>query len=366
VHVALALLTLFPGRVGGSEANVRGLVGEFARGPEPQRLTVLANRHVMRAYEGAGVPLRLVRSYRPGDSDLTRFAAMLAARAAPRLVGRDVPDGLDVVHYPVTVPVPRVPEARTVVTLLDVQHHELPGMFSRAERWLRSWAYDETARRADRVLTISEHARRGIVEHLGVAPERVEAIPLGVDHARFVPDGPAARGLPERYVLYPANMWPHKNHERLLAAFDRLQDRDLRLVLTGQTYGRERLLDGHERVLHRGHVAHGEMPALYRGALAVVFPSLFEGFGLPPLEAMACGTPVAASDRGAVAEVCGGAALAFDPEDVDAIAAAIERVTQDEPLRARLRAAGVERAAGFTWAKTAAAHVRAYERSVLH
>jgi glycosyltransferase involved in cell wall biosynthesis len=288
---------------------------------------------------------------------------MLAARAAPRLVGRDVPDGLDVVHYPVTVPVPRVPAARTVVTLLDVQHHELPGMFSRGERWLRSWAYDETARRADRVLTISEHARRGIVEHLGVAPERVEAIPLGVDHARFVPDGPAAGGLPERYVLYPANMWPHKNHERLLAAFARLQDHDVLLVLTGQTYGREALLTGHERVLHLGHVAHGEMPALYRGALAVVFPSLFEGFGLPPLEAMACGTPVAASDRGAVAEVCGDAALAFDPEDVDAITAAIERVTQDEPLRARLRAAGVERAAGFTWEKTAAAHLRAYERA---
>jgi glycosyltransferase involved in cell wall biosynthesis len=360
VHVALALLTLFPGRVGGSEANVRGLVGEFARGGGPQRLTVLANRHVMRAYAGAGVPLRHVRSYRPGDSDPTRFAAMLAARVAPRLAARDVPAGIDVVHYPVTVPVPRVAGACTVVTLLDVQHHELPGMFSRGERWLRAWAYDETARAADRVLTISEHARRGIVEHLGVAPERVEAIALGVDHARFTPDGPAARGLPERYVLYPANMWPHKNHERLLAAFARCKDHDLHLVLSGQTYGRERLLAGRERVHHLGHIPADDMPGLYRGALAVVFPSLFEGFGLPSLEAMACGTAVAASNRGAVAEVCGDAALAFDPEDVEEIAAAIERVTQDELLRARLRDAGVARAARFTWAATAAAHLRAY------
>jgi glycosyltransferase involved in cell wall biosynthesis len=159
-------------------------------------------------------------------------------------------------------------------------------------------------------------------------------------------------------------MWPHKNHERLLAAFARVPDSDLRLVLTGQTYGRERLLAGHERVLHLGHVAHGDMPALYRGALAVVFPSLFEGFGLPPLEAMACGTPVAASDRGAVAEVCGDAALAFEPEDVEEIAAAIEHVTQDEQLRARLRAAGIARAAGFTWERTAAAHLRAYEHAL--
>jgi glycosyltransferase involved in cell wall biosynthesis len=364
MHVALALLTLFPGRVGGSEANVRGLLREFANGGGPDRLTVLANRHVMRAYAQAGVPLHHVRSYRSGDSDRTRALAMLAARAVPRVAARDVPEGIDLVHYPVTVPVPVLSGRRTVVTLLDVQHHELPGMFSRAERWLRAWAYDGAARGADRVLTISEHARRGIIEHVGVAPERVEAIPLGVDHARFTPDGGGAPGLAERYVLYPANMWPHKNHERLLAAFDQLGDPTLQLVLTGQTYGREQLLAGRDRVHHLGHIPPDDMPALYRGALALVFPSLFEGFGLPPLEAMACGTPVAASNAGAVAEVCGDAALAFDPHDVDAIAAALARVTQDEPLRARLREAGLARAAPFTWQATAAAHLRAYERAL--
>jgi glycosyltransferase involved in cell wall biosynthesis len=362
VHVALSLLTLFPGRVGGSESNVRGILGEFAAGRGPQQVTVLANRHMLGPYAGYArgpVSLRHVRSYRPGDRPATRFAAMNAGRLLPVLDG----GGFDVVHYPATVPVPRVRGVPRIVSLLDVQHHELAQMFSPLERRLRAWAYDGAARDADLVLTISEHARQGILEHVGVPADRVWAIPLGVDHERFTPDGPAlpaGRGLPERYVLYPANLWPHKNHARLLDAFAAFGDEDLWLVLTGQTYGRERLLAGRARVRHLGHVSAGELAALYRGAAAVVFPSLFEGFGLPPLEAMACAVPVAASDRGSLAEVCGDAALAFDPEQPEAITEALRRVTTDETLRARLRAAGPPRAARFTWAQTARRHFEAY------
>jgi glycosyltransferase involved in cell wall biosynthesis len=362
VHVALSLLTLFPGRVGGSESIVRGVLGEFAGGHGPQQVTVLANRHVMASYGGFArgpVTLRHVRSYRSGDRPITRFAAMNAGRVLPVLDGCQ----FDVVHYPVTVPVPRVRGAARVVSLHDVQHHELPQLFSPVERRLRVWAYDGAARGADLVLTISEHARQGIVERIGVPPDRVLSIPLGVDHARFSADGasPAAGlALPERYVLYPANMWPHKNHRRLLDAFAALDDPDLWLVLTGQTYGRERMLAGYERVRHLGHVAQADLAGVYRGATAVVFPSLFEGFGLPPLEAMACGVPVAASDRGALAEVCDDAALLFDPEDSEAMADAMRRVTSDDALRVRLRAAGPRHAAGFTWQASARRHVEAY------
>jgi glycosyltransferase involved in cell wall biosynthesis len=362
MHVALSLLTLFPGRVGGSESNVRGVLGEFADGRGPQAVTVLANRHVMAPYAGYArgpVTLRHVRAYRPGDRRITRFAAMNAGRALPVLDGRE----FDVVHYPVTVPVPRVRGAPRVVSLLDVQHHELPQMFSPLERRLRAWAYDAAAREADLVLTISEHARAGIVERIGVPPDRVRAIPLGVDHARFSVSGPGPAqrlGLPARYLLYPANMWPHKNHARLLDAFAALDDPDLWLVLTGQRYGREHLLAGRERVRHLGHVAHDDLAGLYRGATAVIFPSVFEGFGLPPLEAMACGIPVAASDRGALAEVCGEAALLFDPEDHEAVTDAMRRVTSDATLRARLHEGGPPHAATFTWRAAARRHVEAY------
>jgi glycosyltransferase involved in cell wall biosynthesis len=343
--------------VGGSETNVRGLLGAFASGAGPGRLTVLGNRHLGDDYEGW--PVRHMARYRPGDSNLTRFLAMNVGRVYPRIDGRE----FDVVHYPVTVPVPRIEGPPRVVTIMDVQHRELPSMFSRGERWLRSWAYDDAARDADRVITISEHARQGIIELIGVPPERVEAIALGVDHERFQPDGPALAGLPERYIAYPANMWPHKNHERLLEAFAGVRDHSLHLVLTGQLYGHDDLLVGRERVHHLGHLPADEVAALYRGARALVFPSLFEGFGLPPLEAMACGTPVAASDRGALAEVCGDAALPFDPEDTAAIAEAIERVAEDDRLRTRLRGAGLERAAGYTWEATARGHLSAYERA---
>jgi glycosyltransferase involved in cell wall biosynthesis len=343
-HVALSLLTLFPGRVGGSETYVRGLIGELG----DARLTLLANRHVGAEY--AGRPARRVPAYRPGDSDLTRFAAMSLGRVWPRIDGRE----FDVVHYPLTVPVPAVRGAPWVVSLLDVQHHELPHMFSWAERRFRSWAYDGSARRADQVITISEHARTGIVEKLGIPAERVHAIHLGVDHDLFKPDGPGPEGLPARYVVYPANLWPHKNHDGLLRAWERVSDPDLHLVLSGQTYGKP--APSGPRVTHVGHIPLEDMPALLRGAQAMVFPSLFEGFGLPVLEAMACGTPVAASDRGAIAEVAGTTALLFDPEDPEAIAAAIEAVTSGSDRRA----ASIEHAASFTWRATAAEHMRVY------
>jgi glycosyltransferase involved in cell wall biosynthesis len=308
-----------------------------------------------------------VTSYRPGDSARTRLTAMTFAGAAPRVAGRDVPAGIDVVHYPVTIPIPRVDGAARVVSLNDVQHHELPEFFSTAERAFRRFAYDRAARRADEVLTLSEHARGQIVERLGIAPERVTAIPCAVDHDRFRPEpdehDAALPSLPERFVLYPANLWPHKNHDRLLRAFAAAGVGDLHLVLTGQTYGRPLPGPANDRVHHLGHLPFEQLPALYRRATAMVFPSLFEGFGMPLVEAMASGCPVAASDRGAIAEVCGDASLRFDPTDEVAIANAIRDVVGDAALRSRLEAAGLARAAGFRWDDVAARHVAVYRRA---
>jgi glycosyltransferase involved in cell wall biosynthesis len=365
MNVGFALLTMFPGRVGGSESYVRGLLDEYAKGNGPDHVTVLANRYVADAYPptpGGAVEVHQVRSYRPGNRNVSRFAALQWSRAAPRLVAKDVPGDLDLIHYAVTIPVPRVVGVPRVMTLYDVQHHELPAMFSPLERRLRAWAYDDAARDADLVITISERSREAITHHLGVPKERVVAIPLGVDHARFTPDGPTAHAVPERYVFYPANFWPHKNHERLLEAFGRVRDPNLWLVLTGQTYGRESLLKGRERVVHLGHVTADRLAALYRGATGMVFPSLFEGFGLPVLEAMASGCPVAASNDGAVAEVAGQAAVTFDPTDVRAITTAIEGIAGDEGLRAHLKEAGLARASEFTWGATAQRHLAVYHQ----
>jgi glycosyltransferase involved in cell wall biosynthesis len=372
MRIGFGLLTLFPGRVGGAETYVRGLLGEYATGPD--EVVVLANRHVMGAYrdfERGPVRLHHVSSYRPGDGMATRALAMATAAARRRAVARDVPAGLDLLHYAVTVPIPDTSAPR-VVTLHDLQHHDLPQMFSRPERAYRRWAYDGAARKADVVVTSSAFSKERIVTLLGLPEERVEAVHFGIDHERFRPEGEPPRNLdlPPRFAIYPANLWPHKNHERLVEALALVPDRELGLVLTGQDYGRldplmrrVRELGLTERVRHLGHVPHETLPALYRSAEALVFPSLYEGFGAPPVEAMACGCPVAASDRASLPEVCGDAALLFDPNSAESIAAALAQVTSGTELRERLRNAGLSWARTFTWRASSERHATIYARA---
>ncbi len=182
----------------------------------------------------------------------------------------------------------------------------------------------------------------------------MHAIHLGVDHERFRPDPGVAR---EELLYYPARPWPHKNHARLFAAFELLRRErpELRLALTGAGHDREGLPDGVEAL---GDLPLPERISLYRRARALVFPSLYEGFGLPPVEAMACGCPVAASNAGSLPEIVGRAAVLFDPHDAGAIAAGVdEALRRSEELSAR----GLGRAAAFTWAATARAHDDVYE-----
>jgi glycosyltransferase involved in cell wall biosynthesis len=366
VRVALSLLTLFPGKSGGTETIVRALVRELAKDDGPDRFTLLTTPRVERALAPAGLATCALSSYRDGESAPARLAAMTAAALMPRLVARGTPADVDVMHYPVTIPIPRVRDTTTVVSLHDMQHHEHPKFFSAPERLFRRFAYDRAAVSADRVVTLSEHARGQIVERLGIPADRVDVALCGVDHERFSPEPNDLDGtldLPARFVVYPANLWPHKNHERLLRAFVRADMPELHLVLTGQTYGR-RLALPDARVRHLGHVPADWLPAIYRRATAAVFPSLFEGFGMPPVEAMACGTPVAVSDRGAMAEVCGDAALRFDPEDEEALADAIRRIVGDDAARATLRERGLQRATRYRWGAFAARHLDAYRRAL--
>jgi glycosyltransferase involved in cell wall biosynthesis len=322
-----------PGGVGGSETYVRGLLGEL------------------------GASVTVVERPRGGGSEAGRLLGIAyGLTAEPRLRAP-----VDVVHYPLTVPVPRF-DGPTVVTLHDLQHVELPDFFSSAERIYRRFAYEGAARRASVVVTPSEHARSTATDRLGLDPDRVIVAPHGVDHSRFFPD--EAERKP--FLLYPANLWPHKNHARLLEALARA-DSDLELVLTGNDYGRREELVAEaarlgvgDRVRHLGFVAHGELPRLLREARAMIFPSLYEGFGQPPLEAMACGCAVASSVEGALGEVCAGAVLELDPRDLDSIASAIDRLASDDALVENLRARGPERAQAYTWARSADLHMTAY------
>jgi glycosyltransferase involved in cell wall biosynthesis len=365
LHLVFSLLTLEPGAVGGSETYARGLLAAYGAGAGPERVTVLAGPRVARSLQPlrrGPVEVRAIAEATLRRGRAGRAASLLEGMAWPPRAAVESAEDADVLHLPLTVPVPRTRRAPTVVTLFDLLYRDVPDMFGRPEQAFRRLAYERPARRAARVVTVSEHSRRRIAPALRIPPQRIVAIHPGIDHARFRP-GPGENPLNgERYLLYPAALWPHKNHELLLQALSRLAG-DLHLVLTGATFGRARELHRRalelriaHRVHHLGFVAAGALPGLYRAASALVFPSLAEGFGQPVLEAMACGTPVAASNTGAVAEAAGDAAVLFDPRDAGAMAAAIERAVDD----AGLREAGPARARSFTWERAAAEHLEVY------
>jgi glycosyltransferase involved in cell wall biosynthesis len=350
-QVVLSLLTLVPGGMGGSETYVRGLTRALSQRTDVD-VSVLLPISALGTFENEVREIALPM-LRGGESTIARLATVTRA-ANPWFTGRKALVKTNLVHYPLTVPVPIRPRGMpTVQTIHDVQHHDLPELFSRQERAYRAITYDRPSRRADRIITISEFCKKRVTAHLGVDPARVTVAHLGVDAELFVPNS----GPRESFVLYPARVWPHKNHSRLVEAVALLRERlpGMRLVLTGGGSRELGLLP--EWVEHRGLVSDGELRELYRRAACLAFPSLYEGFGLPPLEAMASGCPVAAATSGSLPEVCGGAAILFDPEDVTAIAVALHQAIMG---RERLAPGGLRRARLFTWRACADIHAETY------
>jgi glycosyltransferase involved in cell wall biosynthesis len=345
--VGIALLTLVPGQLGGSETYVRELLRTLARGGELDYRVLLPP---VAPDAGGGLPSEVAKEYLPARTLTKRLAAMTWATARPGPLRRRL-EGAGAVHYPLTLRIPTVRKP-TVVTLLDLQHLDLPSLFSRQERAFRSVAWHRSVRGADRVITISSFVRDRALELLGLDPERVRPIHLGLDHELFTPDPAVER---EPFLLYAARRWPHKNHERLFEAFAlvRRERPELRLVLSGgEDFGATPA-----GVEVRGAVSLDELVSLYRRAAALVFPSLYEGFGQPPLEAMACGCPVACSDVASLPEVVADAARLFDPRDPEAIAAGVLDVLA---APAEWSARGLERARLFSWEATARAHEDVY------
>ena len=343
--VGISLLTLVPGEFGGSETYVQGLLRGLRETGSHEYRVLLPPAAPDAA---AGLP-SVVAPYRLARTRLERLAAMGFATARPKPL-RALLEDADVVHYPLTIRIPSGLEP-SVVTLHDVQHLDLPQLFGRGERGFRAIAWHRSLRAAERVVVPSGFVRDRAIAKLGLEPARIEVVHSGVDHERFTP-GSAER---EAILLYPARRWPHKNHDRLFEAFAqlRVERPELRLVLTGDPHVGASP-DGVESL---GIVSADELTGLYRRAAALVFPSLYEGFGQPPLEAMACGCPVACSRAASLPEVCGEAARLFDPEDPADMADAVSAVLEvPEPWVA----AGLARAAAFTWERAAGQYEDVY------
>ncbi|MHB0870014.1 MAG: glycosyltransferase family 4 protein [Chloroflexota bacterium] len=290
-----------------------------------------------------------------------------------------VRERLDLLHSTSYVQ-PLLCPAKSVVTMLDLSFLRMPGSFNRGNRVYLSTMARLTARRCDRVLTISESTRQDVIHFLGVPGDRVQVTYLGVDPV-FRPVDPdllarfrEERGLPESFLLYVGTLEPRKNAERLVEAYARARQSHRiphKLVLGGakgwlyeRIFARVRELGLEEQVLFTSYIPYDELPLWYNCADIFIYPSLYEGFGLPPLEAMACGTAVITSSVSSLPEVVGEAAITVNPLDVDALAGAIATVLEDVTLWERLRAEGPRQAARFSWHETAASTMRAY-RSLL-
>jgi len=276
---------------------------------------------------------------------------------------------------------PRFAQVKSVFTLHDLIFLFHPETHKPLNRWFLTLMMPRFLRVADAIIAVSECTKRDAVRCYGVPEEKITVIYEGVN-PRFCPAGPEAvaavrqkYGLPEHFILYVGTIEPRKNLSALLEAFVALQNRlatrdaaALRLVFVGKKgwlyegfFRRLRELGLEDRAFFTGYVPDEDLPAIYSAADLFVFPSLYEGFGLPVLEAMACGTPVICSDTSSLPEVAGDAALMVPPTDVRALAEAMERMLCDAQMRTTLREKGLAWVRRFTWEKTAQQTVSVYK-----
>ena len=329
----------------GDETYVRSLLRELAAAaPTDLRLAGITRRPDL-------VPEGIEPVELPARSQVTRMAL-----SVPRLLRRIRPALAHFVHaLPFSCPCP------AVLTVQDLSFERDAGVMGRRDRLIFRTAVPRSAARAARLLAISELTRRDLVELYGIPEEKIVVTPLAADPA-FTPDGPTIDGPP--YALFVGALQPRKEPTVAIEALSLLGDDELHLVLAGPDKGgradTERAaaeLGVADRVELRGHVPQDELASLYRGARCLVFPSRYEGFGLPVLEAMASGTPVVATTAGALPEVAGDAAILVEGRNAPALAGGIERAIADHE---RLRAAGLERARRYSWAETARRTLEVY------
>jgi len=338
---------------------LQGLLGVLAKTPMPSwTLSLLGNPGLL-----PSGPWTIEKASAPIYSIQEQYQIPLA-------VHRQTAALLHSPHYNM----PWMEASRTIVTVHDLIHLKFPEFWpSRTARLYARFFFQHVVPKARAILTVSENTKRDLMNMLSIPESRITVTPPGVDYDRFnlrvLDEGDEFKhlGLPIDYLLYIGNLKEFKNVPRLVEAYRQVRSRrpdSPPLVLVGRNFipGFERQIQKTDGIRWIGEVRRELLPCLYQHALFFVFPSLYEGFGLPPLEAMASGTPVLCSDRASLPEVVGDAALTINPESTEALAAAIERLIQDSALRRELSAKGTVRAKQFTWDRMARQTLEVYSR----
>jgi len=357
----------------GIGSYVRHLIEAIARRPEASRyeFRLYVHGEDREALPALADNFSVVEEESPGYSvsELTRFAWRLM---------RERLDLFHATHYVI----PPLARARAVVTIHDIIHVLYPQFLpNRAALVYARVMIRRALKRADRILTVSYNTKRDLVDYFGIAPARVEVVYNGVSN-RFRSDLPleerkrvaAKYGLPRPYLLFLGGEKPHKNVRNVLRAFAQARrERALphALVLAGpMPKNRSRVeavisaLELDDRVFRPGIVPESDLPGLFAGADAFLYPTLYEGFGLPVVEAMACGVPVLTSSTSALQEIAGGYAYLVDPMDVDAIARGIVDLATDPSRRTEFADLGKRRARDFSWDRAAEQTLRVYAEAL--
>lgn len=366
MKVGVNLLWLVPGGVGGSEMATVSLLRHFAsEPPEGIELTLFALDGFGQTYPDLG------RAFPSHLAPLTGRLRPLRVVAENTWLAQQARGRVDLMHHMGGV-LPLVQPVKGVVTIHDLQPFDMPDNFTPTKRAYLQRSIPRSVRAAAAVVAPTEFVRQGIVDRFGVAPERIHLAPWGVDppgNHTSVAQVQARYGLPRRWFVFPSFTWNHKNHVMLLRAFAVVaaREHDVMLVLTGgegpaeQSIADEVLRLGlRGRVRRTGLVPRRDVLAILRGAVALTWPSRYEGFGLPVLEGMSLGTPVLTSDAAALPEVVGDAAMLLPVDDADAWTDAMVRMLEDGVERQRLTEAGLRHVAGFTWQRTVAETAAVY------
>ena len=357
-HVGVNLLFLVPGHVGGSEEYAIRTLRAFSRhGPDDLRPVLFVLEPFLDAHPGLATEFDIEACPIDGGNRLRRILAestWLSKRT----------DGLAAVHH-VGGRIPMRTSRPAVVTVHDLQPFDHPEHFSVVKEGFLSWSVPRSLRRADVVVTVSDTVGEQVVRHFGVDPDRVVTVTSGVER---VPDHMAEPASPP-VVIYPAASYPHKNHSVLIRAFARIADLhpEARLVLTGGPGRGEGTLvvaveesGVADRIERTGRIPSAELAERMAGASVLAFPSLYEGFGIPVLEAMAAGIPVIVAGGTPADDVAGGAGWSIDGDDIEGWAEALDRALSDAEARRTAAEAGLLRAAQFSWEASAEQLERAW------
>lgn len=381
MNIALNAVALAPTRMGGGETYFRNLVASLQDVDASNDYYLICHEQYVKSFQLSNP------RFRPLACGYSKPSPLWYLRAALRNVStvdmlQPFMDRLtvDIIHHPFSILQPMNHTIPSVLTFHDMQHEFFPGNFSPYALRARKRLWRPSAELATRIIAISGHARKCLVERYEIDPDKIDVVYNGcspqfrkIDNHEILDSVRTRLGLHKPFMYYPAATWPHKNHKRLLAAIRIMKDRygfDGQLVLSGiamQANGevlQEIVRLGlRDHVTLLGYLPNIDLPCLYNLARLMVFPSLYEGFGIPLVESMACACPVACSNVTSIPEVVGDAALTFDPDSAEEMAEQMWSLWSDDAIRQESVSRGLERAKLFRWDTMARQTIKVYEKA---